>query len=135
MHYRFTYSEGYQVRLEGPTKFTYRQVCVFHRYNPSETGNLWIFLHARPYSELQTRLEREISTAPSGGAPNWFSLHLLVFATYIGNWRWCLRNLGERIEEAVGSRLSLSMTFRGNRYSGRYRPHNGPLQSQGSEQH
>lgn len=127
MHYRFTYSEGYQIRLEGPTKFTYRQVCVFHRYNPSGSGNLWIFLHARPYSELQASLEREISTAPSGGIPNWFSLHLLVFAAYIGNWRWCLRNFGEKIEEAVGSCLSLSMISRGNRYSGRHRPHNGPL--------
>ncbi|KAL4919763.1 hypothetical protein BDW62DRAFT_209470 [Aspergillus aurantiobrunneus] len=110
MHYRFTYAESYKVQLDGPTKFTNRQVCVFHRYSPSGTGSLWVFLHARPDSVLQSKIEEVLSVDPEAGVSDWFSLHLLAFATYIGNWRWCLRNFGERIEEAADIALTMDLS-------------------------
>ncbi|KAL4802308.1 hypothetical protein BDV18DRAFT_164132 [Aspergillus unguis] len=109
MHYRFTYTESYKVRLDGPVKFTERQICVFHRYSPSNNGNLWIFLQAKPHSELQARLEQALDTTSEKGT-DWFSLHLLVFATYIGNWRWCLQSLGERIEKAADIALTMDLS-------------------------
>jgi hypothetical protein len=36
-----------------------------------------------------------------GRIPDWFSLHLLVFETYVKNWRAYLQDVGEEIEKAV----------------------------------
>ncbi|KAL4931548.1 uncharacterized protein BDV17DRAFT_255979 [Aspergillus undulatus] len=110
MHYRFTYTGSYRVGVEGPTKFTDRQLCVFQRYSPSGTGNLWIFLHARPRTELQSKLEKTLATAPKDGLLDWAALHQLVFNTYIGNWRWCLRNFGEQIEAATDIALTMDLS-------------------------
>ncbi|KAL4942534.1 hypothetical protein BDV06DRAFT_235383 [Aspergillus oleicola] len=110
MHYRFTYTDSYRLKVEGPTKFTDRQVCVFHRHNPSGAGNLWIFLHARPRTELQSKLEKTLAKSPENGDLDWASLHLLVFATYIGNWGWCLRNFGEQIEAAADVALTMDLS-------------------------
>ncbi|KAL4872656.1 hypothetical protein BDV12DRAFT_182993 [Aspergillus spectabilis] len=108
IQYRFTYSESYKVR--GSIGFTSRQVAVFHRYSPSGTGNLWIFLHARPHSELQSKLEDVVSANPTEGMSHWFSLHLLVFASYIKNWRWYLRHIGEKIDEAADIALGMDLS-------------------------
>ncbi|KAL4956043.1 hypothetical protein BDW69DRAFT_203790 [Aspergillus filifer] len=110
MHYRFSYTDSYRLNVEGPTKFTDRQICVFHRHYPSGAGNLWIFLHARPKSELQIKLEQALAKDSENGTSDWASLHLLVFATYIGNWRWCLRNFGEQIEAAADVALTMDLS-------------------------
>ncbi|KAL4987699.1 hypothetical protein BDW68DRAFT_197233 [Aspergillus falconensis] len=108
MQYRFTYPESYRVR--GSTKFTTRQVSVFHRHSASDTGNLWVFLNARPDSKLQSRLEQILSSGPEAAIPDWFSLHLLVFATYLGNWREYLQHLGENIEKAADIALTMDLS-------------------------
>ncbi|KAL4904903.1 hypothetical protein BDW74DRAFT_23535 [Aspergillus multicolor] len=108
MQYRFTYPEVYRVR--GSTKYTKRQISVFHRYSVSGTGSLWIFLNARPDAELQSRLEKILAASREDAAPDWFSLHLLVFATYLGNWRGSLQHLGETIEEAADIALTRDLS-------------------------
>ncbi|RDW62932.1 uncharacterized protein DSM5745_10043 [Aspergillus mulundensis] len=108
MQYRFTYPESYKVR--GSTKFTKRQISVFHRYSVSGAGTLWIFLNARPNSELQSRLEKVLTISREDVTPDWFSLHLLVFATYLGNWRGSLQHLGETIEEAADIALTMDLS-------------------------
>ncbi|KAL5341595.1 hypothetical protein BJX70DRAFT_41710 [Aspergillus crustosus] len=97
IQYRITYPESYKVF--GSHKFTSRQVAVFHRYCPSGTGSLWVFLHARPDTELQSRLEKVLSGSSGDEIADWFSLHLLVFSSYLRNWSWRLRNIGEDIEK------------------------------------
>ncbi|KAL4887501.1 hypothetical protein BJY04DRAFT_212537 [Aspergillus karnatakaensis] len=108
VQYRFTYPEPYGVRA--PASFTSRQVAVFHRHSPSGTGNLWIFLHARLDSDLQSKLAAALSNSPTNATPHWFSLHLLVFATYIGNWRWYLREVGEKVDKAADIALGMDIS-------------------------
>ncbi|KAL2821645.1 hypothetical protein BJX63DRAFT_223325 [Aspergillus granulosus] len=104
MHYRFTYTESNKIR--GTLKFKSRQVCVFHRHSSDEIGNLWIFLHSRPDSELASNLERTLR----GPVPDWFSLHLLVLKTYVKNWRSCLHSVGEDIEKAAEIALTMDLS-------------------------
>lgn len=99
MQYLFTYAESNAA--QGGVPWTIRQTCVFHRYNPAGSGNLWIFFHARPRSKMQQLIEAEITSQHTGVFKNWYSMHLLVLSAYIGNWRWCIRSLGEEIEKTV----------------------------------
>lgn len=99
MHYLFTYAED--DNRGGIATWRIRQVCIFHRYDPSGSGNLWILVHANPQSKLQRRIEQILSTDPAALLRQWFSMHLLVLSTYLGNWRWCIRTLGDEIEKTV----------------------------------
>jgi hypothetical protein len=99
MQYLFAYAEDYI--SQGKVSWTIRQSCVLHRYNPAGTGNLWIFLHAKPRSKMQQQIEVEVASQSAGIPKNWFSMHLLALSAYMGNWRWCIRNLGEEIEKTV----------------------------------
>jgi hypothetical protein len=102
MQYLFTYAENDSRRSSsGAPSWRIRQVCVFHRYNPSGAGNLWIILHACPRSKLQRQIEQMVSTSPNAVLTEWSSMHLLVLSTYLGGWRWCIRNLGDEIEQTV----------------------------------
>lgn len=99
MQYLFAYAENNAA--QGNVPWTIRQTCVFHRYNPAGSGNLWIFFHARPRSKMQQQIEAEITSQHAGVSKRWYSMHLLVLSAYIGNWRWCIRSLGEEIEKTV----------------------------------
>ncbi|KAE8417534.1 hypothetical protein BDV36DRAFT_283721 [Aspergillus pseudocaelatus] len=99
MQYLFTYAESNAA--QGSVPWTIRQTCVFHRYNPAGSGNLWVFFHARPRSKMQQLIEAEITSQHAGVFKSWYSMHLLVLSAYIGNWRWCIRSLGEEIESTV----------------------------------
>lgn len=101
MHYLLTYAED--DARGGTSSWRIRQACVFHRYDPSGSGNLWILLHANPQSPLQKRIEHVIATKSVALFGEWFSMHLLVLSTYIGGWRWYIRSLGDEIEKTVRS--------------------------------
>lgn len=100
MQYLFTYAED-DNKGRGTVPWRIRQVCVFHRYDPSNSGNLWILLHATPQSKLQRQIEQTLSTSPAALLGEWSSIHLLVLSTYLNGWRWCIRNLGDEIEKTV----------------------------------
>ncbi|KAF9892111.1 hypothetical protein FE257_002517 [Aspergillus nanangensis] len=108
MHYLFAFAEDYTVK--GNVSWTIRQICVFHRYDPSGSGNLWILLHSKPQSKVQQQIERALSTNPTKFLHDWYSIHLLVFSAYLGNWRWCIRNLGDEIERTVDIALTLDLS-------------------------
>ncbi|KAB8228804.1 uncharacterized protein BDW43DRAFT_290008 [Aspergillus alliaceus] len=116
MQYLFAYAEDNSAQVNVP--WTIRQICVFHRYNPTGSGNLWIFLHARPRSVMQQLIEAEITSQHAGIPKHWFSMHLLVLSTYIGNWRWCIRSLGEEIEKTVDIALTLDLARADNNKDG-----------------
>lgn len=99
MHYLLTYAED--DTRGGISSWKIRQAGVFHRYDPSGSGNLFILLHANPQSPLQRRIEHTIATNPVALFEQWFSMHLLVLSTYLGGWRWYIRNLGDEIEKTV----------------------------------
>ncbi|KAL3431438.1 hypothetical protein BDV09DRAFT_188408 [Aspergillus tetrazonus] len=108
IQYLFTYAENDSTR--GLASWRIRQVCVFHRYNPSGAGNLWILLHVCPQSKLQRQIEYVLSTNPNALLAEWSSMHLLVFSTYLSGWRWCIRNLGDEIERTVDIALTLDFS-------------------------
>ncbi|KAB8208458.1 hypothetical protein BDV34DRAFT_233333 [Aspergillus parasiticus] len=108
MQYLFAYAE--HNAAQGNVPWTIRQTCVFHRYNPAGSGNLWIFFHARPRSKMQQQIETEIISQHAGVSKSWYSMHLLVISAYIGNWRWCIRSLGEEIEKTVDIALTLDLS-------------------------
>ncbi|KAE8348041.1 hypothetical protein BDV28DRAFT_165344 [Aspergillus coremiiformis] len=108
MQYLFAYAEDHAA--QGNVPWTIRQICVFHRYSPATSGNLWIFLHARPRSPMQQKIEAAIALPQAGVSKNWFAMHSLVLSTHIGNWRWCIRSLGEEIEKTVDIALTLDLS-------------------------
>lgn len=99
IQYLFTYAKDQNVN--GRIAWTVRQVCVFHRFDPSGSGNLWILLHAEPNSTLQQHVEAAIRTDPKILLSDWFSMHSLILSTYLPSWRWCIAELGEGIETTV----------------------------------
>lgn len=112
MQYLFAFPEDYRLAngKEETISWTIRQVAVFHRYSPSGTGNLWVFLHAKPNPKVQHSIEESIQRCTGGnGREDWFSLHSAVLSPYLQNWRWYLRHLGDDVERLVGS-LAYSAT-------------------------
>ncbi|KAJ0423940.1 hypothetical protein BJY00DRAFT_299447 [Aspergillus carlsbadensis] len=109
MQYLFTYAENDSTRGTAAA-WRIRQVCVFHRYRPAGAGNLWIILHACPQSKLQRQIEQMVSTRPDALLAEWSAMHLLVLSTYLGGWRWCIRNLGDEIERTVDIALTLDFS-------------------------
>ncbi|PKY00575.1 hypothetical protein P168DRAFT_69791 [Aspergillus campestris IBT 28561] len=105
-HYLFAYPEGYNNGQS--VAWTTRQTCVFHRFDPSGNENLWIFLHAGPRTKLQTTIEADISSGVFSSETSWCSFHLLALATYLWNWRWYIRYLGDGIERIVEMALTLN---------------------------
>ncbi|KAF7596890.1 hypothetical protein BBP40_011935 [Aspergillus hancockii] len=108
LQYLFAYAEDYT--SQGKVSWTIRQSCIFHRYNPAGTGDLWIFLHAKPRSKMQQQIEAEVTTHTAGVPKTWFSMHLRALSAYMGNWRWCIRSLGEEIEKTVDIALTLDLS-------------------------
>ncbi|PLN80585.1 hypothetical protein BDW42DRAFT_170829 [Aspergillus taichungensis] len=106
VHYLFAYPEAYDNGQS--VAWTTRQTCVFHRFDPSGNENLWIFLHAGPRTKLQTAIEADISSGAFPSETSWCSFHLLALATYLWNWRWYIRHLGDGIERIVEMALTLN---------------------------
>ncbi|KAL5363349.1 hypothetical protein BJX96DRAFT_177989 [Aspergillus floccosus] len=115
MHYLLTYADGKNVG--GRVSWTIRQVCVFHRHDPSGSGNLWILLHANRDSNLQKHIQQMLSTSPQDLLGKWSAMHLTVLSAYLGNWRWYIRNLSEKIEEAVDLTLAFDLRKPGTKDS------------------
>ncbi|GAB1208462.1 hypothetical protein APSETT445_007212 [Aspergillus pseudonomiae] len=59
---------------------------------------------------MQQLIEAEITSQHAGVSKSWYSMHLLVLSAYIGNWRWCIRSLGEEIEKTVDIALTLDLS-------------------------
>jgi hypothetical protein len=99
IQYLLPYVESYGI--DGSTKYTDRWVGVFNRFSPERAGqNLWIILHPKQNSEAQQRIESAAEQAL--GFCNYPSLlHLVILSSYMGNWRFCIQNLGEEVERMV----------------------------------
>ncbi|RMJ22397.1 hypothetical protein PHISP_06739 [Aspergillus sp. HF37] len=114
MQYLFAFPEDYRLANGGGEEtisWTIRQVAVFHRYSPSGAGNLWVFLHAKPKPKVQHSIEETIQRCAGGnGRENWFSLHSTVLSSYLHNWRWYLRHLGDDVERLVDIALTLDLS-------------------------
>ncbi|RAL04458.1 uncharacterized protein BO80DRAFT_462077 [Aspergillus ibericus CBS 121593] len=108
MQYLLTYADEYKVN--GSTKWTIRQIGVFHRYKPSGSGNLWVFLHAKPSAKLLQQVETRFADGPSLLGHDWFSLHSLILSSYLVNWRWGIRNIGDQLESSADIALTRDLS-------------------------
>jgi hypothetical protein len=101
MQYRISYVE--EVIGPSTSSWALRQTGVYHRHGPNGSGNLWIFLHPRPHSTIQTRLESCVKSWDQTEGPHegLELVNLLVLSSYFGDWRWYLKSLSAEIERIV----------------------------------
>jgi hypothetical protein len=78
IQYRFSYVE--EVVGSTTSSWAIRQTGVYHRYVPHGPGSLWVFLHPRPNSTLQTRLENCALEwdRKKGSDDDWELAHILI---------------------------------------------------------
>lgn len=81
----------------GPNKWSLRHTGVFHRHSASE-ADLVIVLHPIEDPKLQDVISalQEDHAAREEFCRNPLKLHEAFFACYTDDWRWYLRDLGER---------------------------------------
>lgn len=90
--------------------WSFRHTGIYHHHSPQL--DLFIILHPNEGSVLDTRLCEWLGVFPVTSdvsslqgisslrrEPN--ALHLFVLSSFLDNWRWYLRHLGERFSEMV----------------------------------
>jgi hypothetical protein len=79
---------------------------VYHRFFPDSGRSVWIFLHPKPDSLVQRRLEIAITRWEQSGAltESWHLMHALVLSSYINDWRWYLKSLTAQTETIVSEK-------------------------------
>jgi hypothetical protein len=101
LQYRFSYVE--EVVGSTTSSWAIRQTGVYHRHVPHGPGSLWILLHPRPNSTLQTRLENCALEwdRKKGADDDWELAHILILSSYFADWRGYLKSLSAEIESIV----------------------------------
>jgi len=114
LQYRFSYVE--EVVGNSTSSWAIRQTGVYHRLFPNGPGNVWIFLHPRPNSTLQKRLEEcALQWDRTGGSfQEWEFSHILALSSYFSDWRWYLKSLSAEIERIASISVSLDFRKEGN---------------------
>ena len=100
MMYTFKYVER-NGRAQG-NNWSIRQTTVYYQ-RTTEGADFWIILHPKPESVFQRRLEKLFSDVQSTASVrlNPATVHLLLFSSYMENWRWYLSQLSETFIDAV----------------------------------
>lgn len=83
-----------------------RHTGVYHHHSSKDTFDLFIFLNPMDESVLEQQLAAytqprfsQYTLASICADP--MRLHVLPFAAYVHNWRWCLRYWGKQFGERV----------------------------------
>lgn len=71
-----------------------RQSGVYHRYSPKLNSNVWLLLHPLADSVAQRRLNDWYSRPHHSLNINPLRIHILLLSSYLDNWRWYLKDLG-----------------------------------------
>lgn len=84
-----------------------RQTGMYHAYSCTTNANLWIILHPRENSEFQMRLVALVSQpgAVEVLAAQPHRIHALLFTSYFDNFRWWLKEIGDKLSEGVKMRF------------------------------
>ena len=85
-------------------KWSERQIGVYHKFSEArQEPGIMILLHAMQNSRAQVRLEKAFRSGyyheNSPASP--LRLHLLIFSTYIDEWRWYMDDLGKHCLDIV----------------------------------
>lgn len=102
--YQLQYVEENHRSLDRP--WSIRHTGVYHHHSPKDAFDLFIFLNPMDESVLEQQLMAY--TQPhfsqyvlASICANPMRLHVLPFAAYVHNWRWCLRYWGKQFGERV----------------------------------
>lgn len=108
IQYRVSYVE--ETAGHGGREWAIRQMGVYHRHVPGGSGNIWILLHPKQKSIVQTRLEDCALEwdERKGSFDDWELTHILVLSSYFDDWRWYLKSLSAEVERIV-SRISIDV--------------------------
>ena len=105
---------SYQIRYTEENKrssvrpWSLRQTGVYHHHSLNPQFDLFIFIHPKEHSLVEESLmSLSESTAASQASlkaicENPFRIHMLLFSSYLDNWRWYFRYLDEEFEGMVG---------------------------------
>lgn len=93
--FRYIEKRGYSWRM--------RQTGMYHSYSRAANNNLWIILHPKENSEFQTRL---VGLANQLGSVQTLvaqphRVHALLFSSYFDNFRWWLKEIGDKFSEGA----------------------------------
>ena len=110
LSYQVRYTEENHRCRETP--WSVRQTGVYHHHSSTQSFDLFMLLHPLAESVLETQLIEFANTQSYQSelesiCSNPYTLHILPFALYTGNWRWYFRSLGEDFDNKV----KLSMSF------------------------
>ena len=102
--YQIRYSEENHRSQDSP--WSVRQTGVYHHHSSTKKFDLFIFLHPLNESVLEKRLldfgrPRTDARGLTSICKNPYRLHILPFASYVENWRWYFRFLGDEFQDKV----------------------------------
>ena len=104
MSYQIRYAEDNRRSRSLP--WSIRQTGIYHHHSALDGFDLYIFINPLEHSMLEKQLS--VFSEPNAcqetlssiaAAPQ--QIHLISFASYISNWRWCLDYWGEKFQEMV----------------------------------
>ena len=104
--YQLRYVERNKRKCGDP--WSLRQTGVYHKYSAQDElspENLWILFHPMPKSVAYKRLQETTAAELRGRdtRPDPLRLHLLVFSSYVDNWRLYLHDITRKFLELVCS--------------------------------
>lgn len=83
--------------------WTMRQIGVFHRYDPNELQNLWVFFHVGLNTPAQTDIRHYASQISHQTAEStWVALHSAALFNYLPSWHSYIHYLGWKVDKIVG---------------------------------
>lgn len=100
-------------------RWSERQIGVYHEiFSHSDNSGVMILLHAMPGSKIQRRISKELAdgTERGGNAQRLrpFQMHLLIFSSYLDEWRWYLDEIGTTCREMVSVPVHFMNSAHGN---------------------
>lgn len=107
LSYQLKYVERNGRRSGNP--WSIRQTGVHHRHSKDKYSDFWLILHPVADSTAQQRLECLFSSLHDAPTAKYSPLkpHVVLLGSYIDNWRWYMRDLGDSFEKIVRSLLPI----------------------------
>ena len=107
MCYQLRYRERNN-RVSGSDPWSERQIGVYHHFsNDGLKPSTMIMLHAKQETVARTRVHNaaESVQVDTCGAKLSLRMHLLIFSSYVDNWRWYLDSIGTTLLREVSEHV------------------------------
>ena len=106
--YQIRYAEENHRSPDRP--WSVRQTGVYHHHSANDEFDLFILLHPIKKSLFENQVTslammQSHQTELASLVENPYRMHIMPFALYLDNWRWCFRYLGEEFQDKVSYSL------------------------------